>query len=188
MGELFNNSGQINLLQIQYKRKTLSGGDIMLSSIFDSFVKNSPISVMARGMIERVLNPNQLDRWFDSAANTQYTRALLFSTVFDIMSQVVCGGRSSVHAAYQASKQEISVSIASVYNKLNGIEPDTSAELVRYASRQIAPIISELGGTPVAPLPGFQIKLIDGNCIEKTHHRIKELRLVEKYKSPKKAL
>ena len=125
----------------------------MLSSIFDSFVKKSPISVMARGMIERVLNPAQLDRWFDATANAQYTRALLFSTIFDIMSQVVCGGWSSVHAAYQASRQEISVSIASVYNKLNGIEPETSAELVRYAAGRIAPIIEELGGTVPEPLP-----------------------------------
>lgn len=148
----------------------------MLSSIFDSFVKKSSISVMARAMIERVLNPDQLNRWFDATANAQYTRALLFSTVFDIMCQVVCGGRSSVHAAYQATKDEISVSIASVYNKLNGIEPETSAELVRYAAGRIAPIIEELGGTVPEPLPGYRVKLLDGNCIEKTQHRLKELR------------
>jgi hypothetical protein len=160
----------------------------MLSSIFDSFVKKSPISVMARGMIERVLNPAQLDRWFDATANAQYTRALLFSTIFDIMSKVVCGGRSSVHAAYQASKQEISVSIASVYNKLNGIEPETSAELVRYAACRIAPIIEELGGTTLAPLPGFRVKLLDGNCIEKTQHRLKELRTLAAGPLPGKSL
>ena len=36
----------------------------MLSPIFKNFVKESPISVMARGMMERVLNPSQLDQWF----------------------------------------------------------------------------------------------------------------------------
>lgn len=45
----------------------------MLSSILDSFVKKSPISVMAHGMIERVLNPDQLDQWFDATANEPYT-------------------------------------------------------------------------------------------------------------------
>ena len=160
----------------------------MLSSIFDSFVKNSPISVMARGMIERALNPEQLDKWFNTTANEQYTRSLLFSTVFDIMSQVVCGSRPSVNAAYQASKQDISVSITSVYNKLNGIEPETSAELVRYASRQISPIITELGGTNPEPLPGFRVKLLDGNCIEKTQHRIKELRELSAGPLPGKSL
>jgi hypothetical protein len=188
MAELINNSGQINLQQIQYKEKTVSGGDIMLSSIFDSFVKKSPISVMARGLIERVLNPEQLNKWFNTTAKEQYTRALLFSTIFDIMSQVVCGSRSSVHAAYQASKEDISVSITSVYNKINGIEPEISAELVRYASKQIAPIIKDLGGTNPEPLPGFRMKLLDGNCIEKTQHRLKELRELSAGPLPGKSL
>ena len=66
----------------------------MLSSIFDSFVKKSPISVMARGVMERTLNPDQLNQWFDSTADAQYTKELLFSSLFDIMSKVVLG---SVH-------------------------------------------------------------------------------------------
>jgi len=81
----------------------------MLSPIFEKFVKKSPISVMARGMIERVLNPSQLDQWFNETAEQQYTKDLMFSTVFDVMSQVVCGSRNSVHAAYQASKEDIGV-------------------------------------------------------------------------------
>ena len=95
----------------------------MLSPVFTPFVKNSPISVIARGMLERVLNPEQLDQWFDSTAKAQYTRDLLFSTLFDRMSQVVQGSQRSVHAAFQASIEDIGVSITSVYNKLNGIEP-----------------------------------------------------------------
>ena len=35
----------------------------MLSPVFDRFVEKSPISVMARAMIERVLNPDQLNQW-----------------------------------------------------------------------------------------------------------------------------
>ncbi len=42
----------------------------MLSPIFEKFVKKSPISVMARGMIERVLNPSQLDQWFNETGRT----------------------------------------------------------------------------------------------------------------------
>jgi len=63
----------------------------MLSPIFKKVVEKSPISVMARGMMERVLNPSQLDQWFNRTAEQQYTKDLLFSTVFDIMSKVVCG-------------------------------------------------------------------------------------------------
>jgi hypothetical protein len=39
---------------------------------------------MARGMLERVLNADQLDEWFDTTAKEQYTRDLLFSTVFNL--------------------------------------------------------------------------------------------------------
>ena len=160
----------------------------MLSPIFEKFVKKSPISVMARGMMERVLNPNQLDQWFNETAERQYTKDLMFSTVFDIMSQVVCGSRHSVHAAYQASTEDISVSITSLYNKLNGIETNTSAELVRYAAQQVAPIIKKLGGTMRSPLSGLRIKLLDGNCIEKSQHRIEELRSSSSGPLPGKSL
>ncbi len=95
---------------------------------------------MARGMMERILNPAQLNEWFENTAQEQYTRELLFSSVFDIMSQVVCGTHSSVHAAHQASEEKISVSVTSVYNKLNGIEANTSAELVRYAAGVSPPV------------------------------------------------
>jgi hypothetical protein len=56
-----------------------------LNPIFEKFVEKSPVSVMARGMMERMLNPEQLDQWFDKTAQEQYTKDLLFSSVFDIM-------------------------------------------------------------------------------------------------------
>jgi hypothetical protein len=160
----------------------------MFSPILDRFAIDSPVSVMARGAIERVLNPKHLDEWFDSTAKEQYTKELLFSSVFDIMSQVVCGSRRSVNAAYQASKERIGVSITSLYNKLNGIESYTSAELVRYAAGQVVPVIEKLGGTTLCALPGYRIKLLDGNCIEKSQHRIKELRAIAAGPLPGKSL
>lgn len=160
----------------------------MLRPVFKPFVEQSPISIMARGMIERVLSPDQLNQWFNATANNQYTKDLLFSSLFDIMSLVVHGRHRSVHAAYQASKEDICVSITSVYNKLNGIESETSAQLVRYAAGQAAPIIKKMGGTNPDLLPGLRVKLLDGNCIEKSHHRIKELRSLSAGPLPGKSL
>ena len=156
--------------------------------IFERFVEKSPISVMARGTMERVLNPEQLDEWFEKTAQNQYTRDLLFSSVFDMMSKVVCGVHPAVNAAYQASEKEIGVSITSVYNKLNGIESNTSAELVRYAAKEAKPIIEALGGAINPLLPGFRAKLLDGNCIKATEHRIKELRTIAAGALPGKTL
>ena len=36
---------------------------------------------MARATMEKVLNPEQLDEWFDATAEAQYNKDLLFSTV-----------------------------------------------------------------------------------------------------------
>ena len=160
----------------------------MLNPIFEKFVEKSPVSVMARGMMERVLNPEQLDQWFDETAQKQYTKELLFSSVFDIMTQVVSGSRPTVYAAHQASKEEIAVSVTSVYNKLHGIEINTSAELVRYAARAVTPVIEGLKGTRRSPLPGYRVKLLDGNCIEASEHRIEELRKLSAGALPGKSL
>jgi hypothetical protein len=160
----------------------------MLAAIFDRFAKKSPVCVIARGLMERVLNPEQIDKCFDQSAEQQYTRNLLFSTLFDMMSDVVCGASKSVHAAYQASKEDICVSIASVYNKLNGIEVKTSAALVRYAAGEMKAIIENLGGTRPPLLPGFKVKILDGNCIEASEHRIGKLRSLSAGALPGKSL
>jgi hypothetical protein len=160
----------------------------MLDVAFDRFAKKSPVCVIARGLMERVLNAEQVDQWFKQAAEQQYTRDLLFSTLFDMMSDVVCGARKSVHSAYQASKEDICVSVTSVYNKLNGIEVKTSAALVRYAAGEMKEIIEKLGGSRPSLLPGFKVKILDGNCIEATEHRIFELRSMAAGALPGKSL
>ena len=56
---------------------------------------------MVRGTLERVLGADQLDAWFARTAQKQYTRTVLFSTVYDILSQVVFRIKPSVRAAYR---------------------------------------------------------------------------------------
>lgn len=52
----------------------------MLSSIFEQFVEESPVSVMARGLMERVFAPKRMARLFETHAQQQYQQELLFST------------------------------------------------------------------------------------------------------------
>ena len=52
---------------------------------------------MMRGLVERLLNLEQMDQWFEQFAQEQYTRELLFSTVVSLMLEVVCGPRKSVN-------------------------------------------------------------------------------------------
>src|SRR5713101_1577372 len=160
----------------------------MLGKVFERFVDHSPISVMVRGTLERVLGADPLDLWYERTAQKQYTRDLLFSTIYDLMSQVVFRIQPSVHAAYRAQEAQVGTSVVSVSNKLQEIETHTSAELVRYSARQLKPLIEHVGGAREPWLPGYQVKIVDGNAIEASEHRLKELRGVEAGALPGKSL
>lgn len=160
----------------------------MLSPVFARFVEKSPVSVMVRGLLERVVGPEKLDAFFYRIAVHQYTRELLFSTVFDLLCTVVCGIRPSVHAAYQACQEDIGVSVVSVYNKLNGIETRTAAALVKECAGELKPVIEAMGGGLPPLLPGYRVKIVDGNCLGATQHRIKELRQIQAGALPGKSL
>jgi hypothetical protein len=131
---------------------------------------------MVRAALERVLGADRLDLWFERTAQKQYTRDLLFSSVYDMMNQVVFCVQPSVRAAYQAHQDDVGASLVSVYNKLSHLETHTAAELVRYSAREFAPIIAHMGGERAPWLEGSRIKIVDGNCLEASEHRIEELR------------
>ena len=160
----------------------------MLDAVFHRFVDQSPATVMVGGLLERVMTPEKLDAWFEETAEEQYTRTLLFSTVFDLMSQVVCGIQPSMHAAYQAKIAEVGVSIKSVYNKLNGIEAATSSALVGASAECLDPIVTQMGGTLPPAVPGYRLKIVDGNCLSATQHRLSELRVLSSGALPGKSL
>jgi hypothetical protein len=160
----------------------------LLNPILRRFAEHFPLPTMARAVLERCLNPEQLDAWFERTAEGQYTRTLLFSTLFEVMMQVVTRQHPSVHAAYQAAKAPIAVSVKSVYNKLNGVETSTSAALVRYSAEQAAGLIVEVGGARPGWLGGYRIKVLDGNWLEGREHRLQETRTQTAAPLPGKAL
>src|SRR5919197_1460063 len=92
------------------------------------------------------------------------------------MSQVVFCVQPSVRAAYLAHEADVGTSIVSVYNKLNGLETRTSAELVRYSAREFAPLIAHMGGERAPWIEGYRVKIVDGNCLAASEHRLKALR------------
>lgn len=160
----------------------------MLSEIFERFVKDSPLTVMVRGILERVLAKEKLDELFEQTAQMQYTRELMFSSVVELMSLVVCGIRPSINAAYKAKAQEISVSRTAVYDKLNGIETEVSAALLKYTATQLEPVVKQLSGQLPDLLPGYRVKILDGNCLGTTEHRLEVLRSLRAGALPGKSL
>lgn len=149
---------------------------LTFGKVFRPFIEERPICVMARGVLENLFNPGRIDELFERTAEVQYTRELMFSSVVDLMGQVVLGVQPSVHAAYQAQAEKIGVSDQAVYDKLNHVELGVSAELVHDSARQAAPVICTLRGKLPPLLKGYRTKILDGNHLSASEHRIKELR------------
>ena len=149
---------------------------MMLPKIFERFMNGSPVTVMLRGILEHALPARDIDQLFTDTAEQQYTRELLFSSVVDLMGEVVCRIRPSVHASYQAEPTKFGVSLRAVYDKLEHTEPGVSAALVAHTARKLAPVIERLGGGVPPWLRGYRVRILDGNHLAGTEHRLKELR------------
>ena len=163
---------------------------MVYGEVFSRFLEESPVAVMVCALMERVLAPEKIDRIFARAARIQYKRELLFSTMVDLMSEVVCGIRSSVHAAYRAKKKrhQIGVAIGSLYEKLNGVEPQVSRALVRQTAAELGEVVRHLGGECAPLLSGYRVKILDGTALAASEHRLEETRTSTAAPLPGKAL
>jgi hypothetical protein len=147
-----------------------------LAQVFERFAEKRPVSVMARAAMEHAMAPAALDELFTKHAERQYVRELLFSSVVDLMGVVVCKIEPSLHAAYQAVADTLPVSVTSVYNKLNGIEPPISCALVHHTADRLGNVIRAMGGQMPDLLPGYRVRILDGNHLAATERRLEVLR------------
>jgi len=149
---------------------------MLLGPKFEAFVDQSPVSVMMRGLIERFFHPERLDRLFEEHALVQYTRHLPFSTVAEVLSEVVFNVSPSVGAALQGREGQLPVSRRAFYNKLNGVEPVVGRALVSDSALQLAPVLASLKMRTRPMLPGHRTRILDGNHFAATEHRLEVLR------------
>lgn len=63
-----------------------------------------------------------------------------------------------------------------LYQKVAGIEPGVCEALVREIAADLAAIIDDMEAAFPGPLPGYDVRIVDGNRLQGTHHRLKELR------------
>lgn len=158
----------------------------MFSDFFQRFMQKRPVATMVLVLLENFLNADQLDRWFNTVRQSQYTKDILFSSIIGLMLNVVCNIRPSVHSAYRDS--EIQASVVALYAKLQKIELTTSQALVRYIAGEAETLLHHIGGTSLDLLPGYRVKFLDGNSIEGTEHRLEVLRGTTAGALPGKAL
>jgi IS4 transposase len=145
---------------------------MILGPVFEQFINKSPLSVMARATVEHALSASALDTLFDRTAERGYHRELLFSTTVDVMSLVVCGTVPHVQSAYQQLQERVPVTLKCVYEKLQNLETKVSAELVRHVAGRCQGLITALGGACQELLPGYQVRILDGNHLAATQKRL----------------
>lgn len=158
------------------------------SEVFQRFVEDSPVCVMVQTLLENTLPPSTVDALFERHAQWQYTRNLLFSDVVHLMSLVVCGIRPSINSAFKKMAPVLGVTRKAVYDKIDRVETDISAALVRHSGAALAQVIDELGSRHEPWLEGYRVKILDGSHLPGTEHRIKPLRFTRAGALPGQAL
>ncbi len=161
---------------------------VVHSDVFERFMQGDTIPVMTQAAMENALSATIIDQLFEDYAERQYTRDLLFSSIVELMSLVVCRIQPSINAAYQKNAVPISVSLQALYRKIDRIETPIAAALVRTSDERLAPVITAMGGTLTPFLPGYRTQILDGNHLPGTEHRIQELRTMRAGALPGHAL
>ena len=144
----------------------------MLQEVLARFEDHAPVSVMARVAMERAIDPRWVDEVFEAHRQRQYSRELLFSTVVELTSLVSLGLRPSLHAA--AKQADLPVSLAALYDKVRRTEPEILRALVSGSAERLAPVVQAM--EPPASLPGWRLRVLDGNHLPASDKRLAALR------------
>jgi IS4 transposase len=145
-----------------------------LDAVIARFAEQSPLTVMARLTVQRVLDPTWLDELFETERQRQYTRELLFSSVIDLMAEVALGLKPSVYAA--ARGRHLPVSLTAVYDKINRTDPEVVRALVRSGAERLSPVLDSLQRDRPAWVPGYEVRIVDGNHLPASEKRLEAIR------------
>ena len=158
------------------------------AAMFQRFMEKAPVTVMVRSTLERVLSPGAIDAIFANSAMRQVESELLFSSVVELLALVVWRQRDSINQAYKHAQEDFEVSVRSVYNKLNGTETQVCRALVRETAEPLIEIVTALGPARKPQLAGYCTRIIDGNHLTSTDHRLQALRTTRSGPLPGQAL
>jgi IS4 transposase len=139
-----------------------------------------PLGVMVRGTLEWMLDEPTLEKLFQQHAPEQYTRELTIGALVSLLIQVSAGMRASLYAAYKADQAEgqpiIGTSFQAVYGKLGRFNPAVSEAVVRHSAHCCGQLLALLPQARAEPLSGYRMRVLDGNVLTGTDHRLTPLR------------
>jgi hypothetical protein len=139
-----------------------------------------PLGVMVRGTMEWLLDQPTMEKLFQQHAPDHYTRELTVSALVKLFIQVSTGARASVHAAYKADQATdtptIEATYQALYGKLGRMQPAVSEAVVRYSAERCSQLLDFNPPARKEPLPGYRMRVLDGNVLTGTDHRLTPLR------------
>lgn len=147
-----------------------------MKALLEQFIEKAPVAVMVRSTLEYVFSSESIDKIFAESAIRQHPGELLFSSVVDLLTMVVWRQRASIGEGYRRSKDRFDVSVRSVYNKLNGTETQVCRALVRKTATSLVKVVDSLKTSRKPKLAGYNTRIIDGNHLTSTDHRLEVLR------------
>ena len=156
--------------------------------IFRAFAVERPIATLTQMVLRQTLAPADIDQLFEQHAEQQYHRSLMFSALTCLVSGVVLGKHASMNAGYKKMKEQLGVSITAVYEKLQRVELLVVQQLVRQSYQQTVEICKEVGCVAHHDLPSYTTRILDGNWLSGTEHRLKETRTSTAAPLPGKSL
>ena len=140
--------------------------------MLEKFRQKTPLPCLLMGLLERCFSAQRLNALFAEHAQVQYEREVLFASVCDLMLGVVLKIHPSVHAAYQNSPEPLGITVSALYEKLKGVEFCVSRALLRETAADLSNILGDLNGKPAPWLPGYAIRILDGNCLAASEKRL----------------
>jgi hypothetical protein len=161
---------------------------MLMNEVFEKLLARFPLPMMARMLLERALEPSHIDKLFEGAALKQYTRTVLFSDIVALLSTVTMRIHRSVNAAYHQHKNRLGVSFVAIYGKLKRLEPGIIAELVHDNGVRMGEIITHLNAELPPLVRSYRTRIVDGNALGATEHRLKPLRKTRSGALPGKSL
>jgi hypothetical protein len=147
-----------------------------MDEVFARFTEQSPFSVMTRATLEHLFADDFLNQVFHDHAQRQYQRHLTFATITTLLTQVVLRYRPSVRNAYHRAPPP-AATLKAVYEKLQQVEPAVGAALVQQVAARAQQVLDCWpGSTRPDPVPGLRLRILDGNHLAGTQHRLQVLR------------
>jgi IS4 transposase len=161
---------------------------MIVRQIVDRYKEKRPVGLMAQMSLARLLAPEAIDQVFYAHAEGQYERRIPFSALTELMVDVTLCLSPSVNAGYQKLREKLAAARSSVFGKLQRVEPQITQALVRYSYEQTRAICNEMRMWNASDVAGYRTKILDGNHLSGTEHRLKEMRTERAAALPGKSL